>query len=110
MNKSELLAFAIYASVEEVEAVLKEARKRLKEIKAAGVGFGPFPVATDIDAKPDMTAILPWIRTVRQPGSPREFKDKAIRNRLVFEVEKLGEFTETLQGRLNETLQNYHVH
>jgi len=109
MNKEELLAFVLQASVEEVQAVLVEANAHLKAINATGVGFGPIPLGTPIGEMPDMSAILPWLRGVRQPKGPAEFKDKTVRNRLVFEIEKLGEFAKTLQQRLNETLQNYYM-
>jgi len=68
----------------------------------------PFRDTTRISSTlPDEIKLVDWIESVRQPKLGEEFRDKTIRNQMVYEVEKLGEFAMTLQARVQGRLHDY---
>jgi len=107
ITKESLLNFALHANLNNVTVIRDAARARLVEINAVGVGFTPFPKATVPGGDFVVREIREWIATVRQPQLGEEFSNKAIRNRLVYQVEILGEFCETLQARISNKLPSY---
>ncbi len=99
MTKEALLSFANYSTVDDLQHVRDVAYARLAEINAVDVGFRPFPKSTVPGETPTKSSVLLWIETVRQPRGS-EMSNRQVRNRLVYEVEKLGEFAESLQFRI----------
>ena len=106
ITKESLLNFALTADLAEVKAMHEATRARLAELRAVGVGFTPFPKRTKATGALTQDEIVAWVPTVRQPEGS-EFADRALRNSLVYEVEKLGEFCETLAARLHNRLPSY---
>lgn len=94
-SKEALLEFALTASDQEVEQIADACLLRLAELDAVGVGFTPLPECIQPAGNLTAACILSWISTVRQPVM-EEFRNRPVRNRLVYEVEKLGEFHQTL--------------
>ena len=107
-EKNELLAFAVQAPVEAVLRVSDVAQVAWVKLDLKDCGFMPFRDATRIGSiLPDETSLIDWIESVRHPRLGEEFRDKTIRNQMVYEVEKLGEFAMTLQARVQGRLHDY---
>ncbi len=99
MTKHQLLAFVAGASMDDLRNIRDEAFIRLVEIGAVGVGFKPIPKHLVIGDLPQTHDVLEWIKSVRQPVGT-ELSNRGLRNQLVYEVEKLGEFAESLQEHI----------
>ena len=107
-EKNELLAFAVRAPMKAVLPVYGAARAAWDRLDLKDCGFMPFRDTTRISPTlPDEIKLVGWIESVRQPKLGEEFRDKAIRNQMVYEVEKLGEFAMTLQARVQGRLHDY---
>ncbi len=100
ITKESLLNYALTAPLSDATAVYAAALVRMTELNAIGAGFAPFPGTIKPAGSLRRDDVLAWVRSVRQPQG-EEFASKLLRNALVYEVEKLGEFCETLQARVS---------